>query len=52
MKELTLCYKCRQLLSEHYDIQPCYGIVPGKKCENCKKSRPDMKVFTVGKKGQ
>lgn len=57
MKTLKLCSKCQQLLSEAYDLKPdcdaleAYSKIDVKKCENCKKARPDLKVFMVGKKG-
>ena len=55
MKILTLCDKCRQLLSESYSVRP-YNMAhtttqPQKKCEQCHKQYRDMRMYIIGKKG-
>lgn len=55
MKILTLCEKCRQLLSESYSVR-LYNMVhattqPQKKCEQCHKQYREMKMYIIGKKG-
>lgn len=56
MKILTLCEKCRQLLSESYDVRPYIvnnsTTKSQQKCENCRKLRRDMKMYTINKKGR
>ena len=55
MKILTLCDKCRQLLSESYSVRP-YNMAhtttqPQKKCEQCHKQYRVMRMYIIGKKG-
>lgn len=57
MKMLALCFKCRQLLSEAFDVLPAIVDITHppetpKKCENCKKASRDLKICTIEKKGK
>ena len=57
MKMLALCFKCRKLLSEAFDVLPAIVDITHppetpKKCENCKKASRDLKICTIEKKGK
>ena len=54
MKILTLCDNCRSLLESGYAVKTYpYSNATTKleeKCQNCKKKRPDMKLYIIDKK--
>lgn len=53
MKVLTLCGRCRALLESAYSVKTYYydtaTTQPEKKCQNCKKVRPDLKMYIIDK---
>lgn len=54
MRILTLCEQCRSLLESAYAVKSYYYDTattrPEKKCQNCKKVRPGLKMYIIDKR--